>query len=187
MFSRGFSSRAVKAPGNVYFPNPVHTKTAHPQKNDSRGNCSRVSCVHGITKREQHVRFRIFVDGGKGIGPVSGPCILYRYLYVSFCVYVLFWCCPVFEEAGAVCCGGCIAGFLSNRSRLLDARCPCRFVKRLLSSFGMWNNVPSNNVRTCFGLLSFCYCCCYAVTMKRLQPTQKVYIKHSACRRSGYY
>ena len=65
-----FRTRGVKFRRNIEFPNPVQLKVF--LKSDFRGNYSRVSRAHGITKWEQHVRIHTFVDGGSGTGPVSG-------------------------------------------------------------------------------------------------------------------
>ena len=50
-----FRSRAVKSRGNIDFLNPAHTRTVG-KKEKSRGKYSRVSCVHGLTQREQTAR-----------------------------------------------------------------------------------------------------------------------------------
>lgn len=52
-------------------------------------------------------------------------------------------------------CGECnVAGVPPTRSRLLDAPAASS-ASCLLSMVGMWNNIPRNIVRTCFGLLGF--------------------------------
>ena len=52
--------------------------------------------MHGSTKRQQHVRIHALVDGGYGIGPVSGVwCIVYiftgifefRFLYTYVLIF----------------------------------------------------------------------------------------------------
>ena len=86
LFSRRFRSRAVTSRGNIDFPNPVHTKTAHKQNRELFTRVLRAR----IAKREQHARCHVFVDDVDCIGPVSGlRCTMYFvpvFLYFSFCV-----------------------------------------------------------------------------------------------------
>ena len=69
-----FPSRAVQFHENIDLSNPEHTETIH-KNMIPMGFIPR---CHGSTKRQQHVRIHALVDGGYGIGPVSGLwCIVY--------------------------------------------------------------------------------------------------------------
>ena len=67
-------------------------------------------------------------------------------------------------------CAGCIAGFLPKRSRLPDAPAASSIKSCLLSSF--WMEKCTDNVMTCFGLLSICCCAIPTRPINCLQPTQ---------------
>ena len=99
----------------------------------SRGNYSRLSCVHGSTKIKWkksvriHIPGYIFVDGGDGIGPVADlRCIMYfapvLFWYFSFSVYVgIVLILSCFWRRGHCFCGEFSADFLWKCFRLLDA------------------------------------------------------------------
>ena len=138
-----------------------------------------MSRVDGITKMgTAHTYLYICARGAMasavGLGS-SAYCVFRIDKFVFFVLrvgIVLMLSC--FRSGGRCVCGGCIAGFVPKQSRLLDA--PVASSSGcLLSSFVIWNHVPSNNVRTRFGLLNFCCCCCSVPTrtMKCLQPTSR--------------
>ena len=147
-----FRSRAIKSRGNMKDRLPKSRATITVRKKVE----SRVSRVHGIAKREQHVRIHMFVDGGDGIGPLSGlryiaVCSLCRYfgifrLACTYCYHVLF------SKRWVLCLSGCIVGFLPKRSRLPAAQC---------RRFG--SGIMYQAIRV-FGLLGFCRCCCSVPT-----------------------
>ena len=123
-FPAVFRSRAVKSRENIDFPNPVHTKTVH-KKGIPLCSASRDHQT-GTARSYSYICRR---GGGMSSDPSRVlRCITYWYPVICTGILVFFfWRIRIvlilscFRRGGRCVCGGCIAGFLPKRSRMLDA------------------------------------------------------------------
>ena len=141
-----FPSRAVQFHENMDLSNPEHTETIHKNMIPVGFIPRCPACTGAPSGNSTYVFMHLStVDMASDRCRVFGALCIYLPVFSNFvfCIrtywFLMSSCC---RKGGCCGCAGCIAGFLPNRSRLL-------------SSFGVWNNVPSNSVRTCFGYLSF--------------------------------